>query len=64
MASSESFHPGSYTEGPGLFVCDCVDSHQWRIDVAGHLFPLLPPGCPGTSWRSAAEDLPESPGTG
>ncbi|AVH93762.1 hypothetical protein C5L38_00630 [Streptomyces sp. WAC00288] len=55
MSRAELFHPGGCTPGAGTFVCDCSEGHVWRIDLAGHVFPSLPPSCSGTSWRLTEE---------
>ncbi|MGW1249475.1 hypothetical protein [Streptomyces sp. NPDC002535] len=62
MSPNPVFHPGSYTPEAGEYVCDCAAEHRWRIDVAGHLFPVFPPGCLGAGWRGAPEvDDPGAP---
>ncbi|RSS46416.1 hypothetical protein EF906_02065 [Streptomyces sp. WAC08241] len=58
MSRAEVFHPGGCTPGAGAFVCDCAEEHVWRIDLAGHVFPPLPPGCSGSSWRSTGGQGP------
>ncbi len=62
MTRAESFHPGGCTPGAGTFVCDCAGEHVWRIDLAGHVFPSLPLGCSGSSWRlSEGQGAPPDP---
>ncbi|MFG3042266.1 hypothetical protein ACGFYZ_35765 [Streptomyces sp. NPDC048330] len=54
MSAHPVFHPGSYTPEADEKVCDCAAEHR-RIDVAGHLFPAIPPGCLGREWRVTPE---------
>ncbi|MER5740230.1 MULTISPECIES: hypothetical protein [unclassified Streptomyces] len=53
MTSTAAFLPGHYTPAAGEYVCDCVEGHVWRIDLAGHLFPPFPPHCSALRWHAA-----------
>lgn len=56
MPSPTQFHPGAYTPDAGEYVCDCAGEHRWRIDMAGHLFPVFPPNCSADAWCAVLSD--------